>query len=98
MTELTTEDLKDYLREDEDSGMLSAVLDAAKQYVSTFTGLTMQECDEYEDLNIACLAVAADLYDNRTATMSTSAIVRENPVVAQILGAYSVNLLGGGTE
>lgn len=98
MTELTAEDLKDYLREDEDSGTLLAVLEAAKQYVSTYTGLTMEQCDEYEDLNIACLAVAADLYDNRAATMQTSAIVRENPVVAQILGAYSVNLLGGGME
>lgn len=96
MTELTAEDLKDYLREDEDSGTLLAVLEAAKQYVSTYTGLTMSECDEYDDLNIACLAVAADLYDNRTATVSI--IVRDNPVVAQILGAYSVNLLGGGTE
>lgn len=98
MTELTTEDLKDYLREDEDSGTLLAVLDAAKRYVSTYTGLSMEKCDEYEDLNVACLAVAADLYDNRAATLSTSAIVRENPVVAQILGSYSVNLLGGGGE
>ena len=96
MTELTAEDLKDYLREDEDSGTLLAVLEAAKQYVSTYTGLTMSECDEYDDLTVACLAVAADLYDNRTATVSI--IVRDNPVVAQILGAYSVNLLGGGME
>ena len=96
MTELTAEDLKDYLREDEDSGTLLAVLEAAKQYVSTYTGLTRPECDEYDDLTVACLAVAADLYDNRTATVSI--IVRDNPVVAQILGAYSVNLLGGGME
>lgn len=94
MTELTAIDLKDYLREDESSMTLTAVLGAAKQYVSTYTGLTMEECDEYDDLSIACLAVAADLYDNRTATMTT--IVHENPVVAQILGSYSVNLLGGG--
>ena len=96
MTQLTTDNLKDYLREDEDSATLATALASAKQYVSTFTGLSMEECDRYDDLNIACLAVAADLYDNRTATVSI--IVRDNPVVAQILGAYSVNLLGGGTE
>ena len=93
MTELTVADLKDYLREDEDSNTLYMVLEAAKQMAITYTGQTATELDRYPDVNAAVLSLAADMYDNRTAVMQSQSQI--SPIVAQILGSYSINLIGG---
>lgn len=91
-SEMTTDDVAEYLREDPGSPMLAPVLAAARRYVLDYTGLTAEEAEMHEDLSIAVLAVCADLYDRRT-TAITGISVLENPVVAQILGAHAVNLL-----
>ena len=93
MTEITPEDIKSYLRTDgdEEDGFLKAVLEAAKQYIRAYTGQTDYILDTYEDIPIAVYALAADMYDVRQATVSND---KENPTVAQILGSYSINLLG----
>ena len=107
MTEITPEDIKSYLRTDgdEEDGFLKAVLEAAKQYIRAYTGQTDDILDTYEDIPIAVYALAAqsngivnmvyalaaDMYDVRQATVSND---KENPTVAQILGSYSINLLG----
>ncbi len=93
MTELTTKDLKEYLREDEDTPVLDYVLDAAKQMVVTYTGRPAEELDSFPDVSAAVLAIACDLYDNRTAVMQSQYQI--SPIVAQILGSYSINLIGG---
>lgn len=92
MTEITVDDLKDYLREDVDSSTLYMVLDAAKQMCMTYTGQTAEELDRYPDINAAVLSLAADMYDNRTAVIQSQYQI--SPIVAQILGSYSINLVG----
>lgn len=91
-SEITVSEVAEYLREDAAEPLLPHVLEAARRYVLDYTGLTMAQAEEHEDLSIALLAVCADLYDRRT-TIITGTIVSENPVAAQILGAHAVNLL-----
>lgn len=91
-SEISVGDVAEYLREDTQEPLLWPVLLAARRYVLDYTGLTEEEADAHEDLSIAVLAVCADLYDRRT-TAITSTTVSENPLLAQILGAHSTNLL-----
>ena len=46
--------------------------------------------DDYEDMPLAVLAVAADMYEVRQLTLNGTQL---NPTTAQILGTYSTNLL-----
>ncbi|MDO5548315.1 MAG: head-tail connector protein [Eubacteriales bacterium] len=70
--------------------LLTVMQDAAVDYVRSYTGLTEEEMDEHEDLTIAVLVLAADLYDNREMTVDKSNV---NRVVETILGMHCRNLL-----
>lgn len=100
-SELTVENLADYLRiepediTDTETEMLTAFLAAAVEYVTTYTGLTAEECDAHPDLAVAVLCVAGDMYTNRDMYTSlkgtgTAAINRTAEV---ILNKYAVNLV-----
>ena len=91
--EVTTKDVAEYLREDEETELLTPILSAARSYILGYTGLTADEAEKYEDLSLALLAVCADMYDKRGATSTTS--LSENRLISNILGMYSVNLLEG---
>ena len=64
-------------------------LNAAKGYVSGYTGLNL-ETSELEDVSIAVLTVGAEMLDNR---QLTSQYTGQNPMVMQILDMHSINLL-----
>ena len=91
-SELTVDDLKNYLRVDTniDDTLLAVILPAAKRFCAQYTGLTLEALDDYEDMPLAVLAVAADMYEVRQLTLTGTQI---NPTTAQILGTYSTNLL-----
>lgn len=91
--EVTTKDVAEYLREDEETKLLTPILAAARSYILSYTGLKAEEAEKYEDLSLALLAVCADMYDKRGATSTVS--LSENRLVSNILGMYSVNLLEG---
>lgn len=91
LSEITVEILADYLHENPDASMLPIILAAAKQYILSYTKLSAEQADEYADISIAALALCGEMYENRI--MSVSGTVSENPVAAQILGMYSMNLL-----
>ena len=46
MSEVSVVDLMEYLREDEESALLSSILSAGKKYVVNYTGRTAEELDE----------------------------------------------------
>ena len=48
MSEVSVENLMEYLREEEESELLSSILSAGKQYVLQFTGLSEKEANEKE--------------------------------------------------
>lgn len=93
MSEVSVDDLMEYLREDEESPLLSSILDAGKKYILNYTGRTAEELDENEEISIALLAVCADMYDKRGITSSTN--LYENPVAENILESHRVNFVEG---
>ena len=92
VSELTVNNLKNYLRVDTniDDTLLAVILLAAKRFCAQYTGLTLEDLDDHEDMPLAVLAVAADMYEVRQVTLNGTQI---NPTTAQILGTYSTNLL-----
>lgn len=94
VSELTIQDLADYLRLDAtttDEAFLTTVLQACKDYVYKYTGLTAEQVDEYKDITIAVYVLAQDMYDNRAYYVDSTNV---NKVVESILGLHQVNLLG----
>lgn len=93
VSELTTLDLADYLRLDAtptDEALLATILQACKDFVYKYTGLTAEEVDRHKDITIAVYVLAQDMYDNRAYYVDSSNV---NKVVDAILGLHSVNLL-----
>ena len=67
LSELTIEEAKLYCRaEDEEDEVFEIILDACRAFIRGQTGLTDEEMDKYEDLTMAALILASDMYDNRT--------------------------------
>ena len=70
ISEITTDDLVDYLRlPDVDSAqltLLTTIKAAAINYIVGVTNLTIEDLDNYPDLTIAVYALVQDMYDNRT--------------------------------
>lgn len=94
VSELTIQDLADYLRLDAtatDEALLATILQACKDYVYKYTGLTPAQVDEHKDITIAVYVLAQDMYDNRAYYVDSSNV---NKVVESILGLHQVNLLG----
>lgn len=94
LSALTVQDIADYLRlselTTEDEALLPTILEAAKDYVYKYTGLTVTQADLSKDLTIAALVLCQDMYDNRAYYVDSSNV---NKVVEAILGLHSVNLL-----
>lgn len=79
----------EFLRaEPEDIDSFKIMKDAAEAYITGFTGLSAEECDEHEDLCVALLVLIGEMYENRTITVDSD---KQNPLVAQILAMHSEN-------
>lgn len=93
VSEITAEDLADYLRIDEltdsEKNTLTTMLQAAKTYIEGYTGLT--DLDSHKDFVIVVFVLVQDMYDNRA--LYTDGKGSVNTVVDTILGMHSVNLL-----
>ena len=101
-SELSIIDVENYLHIDEpdvddaERAMLTAMLTAAQKYVSGYTGLTAEQMDEHEDISIAVLCVAGDMYTNRD--MMSTAKGDVNLTARSIMDMYSVNLMASSEE
>lgn len=93
MSEVSVADLMEYLREDEESALLSSILSAGKRYVVNYTGRTAEELDEDEEVAIALLAVCVDLYDKRGVISSVN--LSENQLITGILESHRINFVAG---
>ena len=91
VSEITDEVVAEYVRADDPEEMaIGLARKAAVEYVRSYTGLTDEEMDQHEDLAIAVLIVASDLYDNRSATVKEGNV---NKTMECILGMHSKNQL-----
>ncbi|UTI44431.1 head-tail connector protein [Niallia sp. RD1] len=92
ISDLVIQDLKDYARvyHDEDDQLFESILIACQSFVKNYTGLPQESIDLKEDLTIALMVLANEMYDNRTMTVQNDKV---NFVVKSILDMHSINLL-----
>lgn len=94
VSEITYQDLADYIRLDEldqnDQNTLNTLLTVSKSFIMKYTGRTEEELDNYQDFVIVVFVLCQDMWDNRTLYVNTTNL---NFVVESILGLHSVNLL-----
>lgn len=94
VSDLTTVSVAEYLRlvdpDTTDTNTLTTLLGVAKDYITQYTGKTLEQLDDYQDMIIAVLVLCQDMWDNRTLYVDTSSA---NKVVESILNMHSGNLL-----
>jgi len=91
-SEITLADVKEYIRIDDDSEdrIITIMFMASKSFVKGYTGLSLDQLDQYEDITMVILCLCAEMYDNRQFTVDKSNV---NPAMKIILDLYSINLL-----
>jgi uncharacterized phage protein (predicted DNA packaging) len=92
ISEVTITDLKEYANVDHalDDNLFQSILVATKAYIKGYTGLSVEQMDAKEDLTIALMILANEMYDNRAYTVEND---KANKVVNTILDMHSINLL-----
>ena len=78
VSELTIEIVANYIRVEVTTAskpILDMVLPAAVEYCATYTGLSKEALDEYDDMAMAVMALCGEFYDNRTYTAVENAII-----------------------
>lgn len=96
VSEITGQFVADYLRLDYESmtgaekAELGTILDAAKAFVTSYTGQTLEALDEFPDVVLAVYVLCQDMYDTRAYHVEKSNV---NKVVEAILGMHCINLL-----
>lgn len=91
VSEITTADVSEFLRlDEEDTSLLTPMMAAAKQFIIDYTGLTEKELDEHEDFYIAFMVLVQDMYDNRSMYVEKAEV---NRVVESILFRHRRNFI-----
>lgn len=92
ISEVTINELKEYanVEHDLDDKLFNMILSAAKSYIKSYTGLTLEQIDDKEDLTIALMTLTNEMYDNRVFIIQD---IKLNTFISSILDMYSVNLL-----
>ncbi len=100
VSEITIEDVAEHLRLEDDeysSVQLTAILEAAKEYVADYTGIPQHTdgsigttLDDYAKFPIAVFVLCQDMYDNRSFYVERNNV---NKVVQSILDMHRVNLV-----
>jgi uncharacterized phage protein (predicted DNA packaging) len=92
MSAVTITELKNYAHvyHNEDDLLFTAILVAAKSYIQSYTGLSIESIDMKEDLTIALYVLSNEMYENRIYMVEGSNV---NKVVQSILNMHSINLL-----
>ncbi len=95
LSEIDVPFVKEYLRQDgdEDDKLIGAILEGAKDYIVKYTGQSLEQLEESEDLVIAVLVLVAEFYDNRTISVNDRLNLRVNMILKSLIGRYSVSLL-----
>lgn len=95
VSDVSAQNVMDFLRIDTPTQVeeteIAAMMTAAKNYIVGYTGLTLEEIDEHEDITIAYEVLIADMFDNRNYQTDKPTYV--NRTVQSILSLYRVNLL-----
>ena len=95
VSEITIEDVADYIRVEPDERNIETLLNIAKNYISSYTGIPVtneegENLDDFPDFVIVVYILCQDMYDNRTLYVDKNNI---NKVVQTILDMHTRNNL-----
>lgn len=93
ISEIKKQNVIDFLRLDDGQAqdkLLTAIMDAARQYIMDYTGLTEDELDEHDDFYVAYMVLVQDMYDDRSYYVDKSNV---NRVVDSILFRHRTNFV-----
>ncbi|MBD5112125.1 MAG: phage gp6-like head-tail connector protein [Ruminococcaceae bacterium] len=92
ISEVTREIIKDHcgISGDDSDGLLDVYGEAAKTQICGYTGLSLEELDDFPDLVYAYLAIVGEMFSAREITVESDKI---NPMAKQIMDLHRVNLL-----
>lgn len=94
VSDITAENVADYLRLDEVSGdeknTLAMLISIATSFIKSYTGLDDADVDKYPEFVIVVLILCQDMWDNRTMYVDSKDL---NNTVQSILAMHSINLL-----
>ena len=75
---------------DDDDLLIQLIIDGAKSYLKSYTGLDDAMLDTKEDLTLGVLALVTDMYENRSFTIEQDKV---NKIIDSMLSLHSINLL-----
>jgi hypothetical protein len=95
VSEITINDVADYIRVDYEDSNIETYLNIAKNYISNYTGIPItsedgESLDDFPDFVIVVYVLCQDMHDNRTLYVDKSNI---NKVVQSILDMHRRNFL-----
>lgn len=94
ISDITSQDLASYLRlvelDADETNTLNNILNIAKNFIANYTGRTLEDLDNYNDLVSVVFVLVQDMYDNRSLYVDKSNL---NNFVETALGLHQINLL-----
>ena len=90
ISELSDEQIREYLRLNDDDNLLAIFKTSALEYIKSYTGLKDKEVEKHEEITTAYLVLIQDFYDNRQYATDKS---YSNKAVDTILGMYRSNFI-----
>ncbi len=98
VSEVQVSNIVDYLRLDEEEYTeteIQVIIDSAKAYIRSYTGLDNEKIDTHEDITIALYVLCQDMHGNRSMYVDNGSVNKSNvnKVVETILGMHCTNLL-----
>lgn len=97
ISDITYSDIADYIRlsevSEDEQNYLTTLIEVSKSFISNYTGITLNNLDNYTDLIIVVFVLCQSMYDNRSLYVDNSNL---NKVVETILGMHQNNLLPNG--
>ncbi len=93
ISEITADDIAQYLRLDFDDNYVPICLASAKAYISSYTGLTQNEMDNFTDLIPVVYVLAATYYEERLYETTGKTSFSVNKMILNTLDMHRVNHL-----
>ena len=94
VSQITYQDVAEYIRLSEvtesDQNTLTNLINISIDYISKYTGVSVENLDNYNDIVIVVFVLCQDMWDNRTMYVDNTNL---NKVVDTILGMHCINLL-----
>ena len=95
LSEITADVVCRYLRlTDDDSegkALIDGIMESARAYILSYTGLTNEEADKIADFQYAFLCLCSDMYNTRDMTVQQDKL---NPIAKCILDMHRTNCIG----